>query len=173
MASYAMTGPGIFGGSGSNFLAQLGGIAAPWGDAMTSGMNMGTQLMDYKNRVDLNPSAVNAQLAGNINAKDVSEGDHYVNYMMNQVLSKLAGGKELDDYQKNLLQSGVVNLGSGVNTASLVSNVQGTPNVTQPNSAPATTVAQPVQQPTAQRPMPVGQPNQWSDTLNRLGGRFG
>lgn len=171
MASYAMTGPGIFGGS-NNFLSHLGGIAAPWGDAMTSGMNMGSQLIDYKNKVDLNPSRVNAEMARNINAKDVSEGDHYVNYMMNQVLSKLAGGKELDDYQKNLLQSGVVNLGSGVNTSSLVSNVQGTPNITQTNSTPATTVTQPVQQPMMQKPLPGGQYNQWSDVLNRLGGRF-
>lgn len=166
MASYSMVGSGNFGGT-SNFLGQLGSIARPWGDAMTAGMNMGSQFIDYQNKVNLNPSAVNAQIAQNVNAKDVAEGDHYANYMMNSVLSKLAGGKLLEDYQKQLLNSGVVNLGSGVNKANLVGSVQGTPTQTQPNATPATTQAQPVQQPVAGRQ--VGE----SDILSRLMGIFG
>lgn len=167
MPSYSMVGSGTFGGT-SNILGQLGSVAPHWGDAMTMGMNMGSQLIDYQNKVNLNPSAVNAQLAQNIAAKDAAEKAHYQDYMMNQVLSALAGGKGLENYQKNSLESGVVNLGGGVNMQNLYGATQGTPQQTQTQFTPATTPAQPVLQPAGN---PTGTESQglWS----RLMGLFG
>lgn len=169
MPSYSMLGNGNFGGS-SNFFSQLGGIAPAWGDGLTAGLNMGSQLIDYKNKVDINPSATNAKIAQNINAKDVAEGDHYANYMMNQVLSKLAGGKPLEDYQKNLLQTGVVNLGTGVNKANLIASTQGTPTQTQPNSTPATSQVSLVQQPVATQYTTNAKPSLLELLLGTFGG---
>ena len=142
MPSYAMTGNGIFGGS-SNFLSILGGIGNAWGDGMTSGMNMGKAIMDYQKSVYTNPSATRAAIAQNIANQGTAEGTHYRNSIMNPMLSQLAGGGQLMDWQKSLLNNGYVNVGQGVNSNTSVQNVEGTPVVTQPATTPATTPAQP------------------------------
>lgn len=147
MPSYAMTGNGIFGGS-NNFLSILGGIGNAWGDGMTSGMNMGKALMDYQKSVYTNPSATRAAIAQNIANQGTAEGTHYRNSIMNPMLSQLAGGGELADWQRGLLNQGYLNIGQGVNSNASVQNVQGTPVTTQTNTQPSTTVAQPTQ-PTA------------------------
>lgn len=59
------------------------------------------------------------------------------------MLSQLAGGGQLMDWQKSLLNNGYVNVGQGVNSNTSVQNVEGTPVVTQPATTPATTPAQP------------------------------
>ena len=142
MPSYAMTGNGLFGGS-NNFLGVLGGIGSAWGDGMISGMNMGKALMDYQKYVYTNPSATRAAIAQNIANQGTYEGTHYRNSIMNPMLSRLAGGEELSDWQKSLLNQGYVNVGQGVNSNTSVQNVQGTPAVTQTATLPATTPAKP------------------------------
>lgn len=142
MPSYAMTGNGIFGGS-NNFLSILGGIGNAWGDGMTSGMNMGKAIMDYQKSVYTNPSATRAAIAQNIANQGTAEGTHYRNSIMNPMLSQLAGGGQLTDWQKSLLNNGYVNVGQGVNSNTSVQNVEGTPVVTQPATTPTTTPAQP------------------------------
>nr|DAR25218.1 MAG TPA: hypothetical protein [Caudoviricetes sp.] len=144
MPSYAMTGNGNFGGS-NNFLSILGGIGNAWGDGIISGMNMGKAIMDYQKSVYTNPSATRAQIAQNIANQGTAEGTHYRNSIMNPMLSQLAGGGELADWQRQILNQGYVNSGQGVNSNASVQTVQGTPLVTQTATTPATTPAQPTQ----------------------------
>lgn len=147
MASYAMYGNGPFGGS-SNFLATLGGIGNAWGDGIASGIKMGTALMNYDNAVATNPSALRAEISKNIAAQGTNEGIHYRNYMMNEMLSQLASGKELTDQQKQLINAGYVQ-GVGNVAGGLTGQVQGTPTntnggtlATQPATMPVTAATQ-------------------------------
>ena len=132
-------------GGSNNFLNILGGIGSAWGDGIISGMNMGKALMDYQKSVYTNPSATRAQIAQNIANQGTAEGTHYRNSIMNPILSQLAGGGELMDWQKQILNQGYVNAAQGVNSNASVQNVQGTPVVTQTATTPATTPAQPTQ----------------------------
>lgn len=139
MAGYDMMGNGAFGGS-SNFLSMLGGIGNDWGYGMASGIKMGTAMMNYNNAIATNPSALRANIAKNIAAQGQYEGEHYRNSMMNPMLSRLASGQELLDWQKRLIDGGYVQgIGNG-QTGGMTGSVQGTPTNTN-GGTPATQVA--------------------------------
>lgn len=140
MSSYAMYGTGQFGGS-NNLLSMLGGIGTDWANGTNLGMQQGMALMQYNNALATNPSALRAQIAQNIANEGTSTGNHYRNYMDNQVLSYLAGGGNPADPNSPFNQWwGQQRIGALTGT----NMVQGTPVNTQPNSNPTTQVAQPV-----------------------------
>lgn len=127
MSSYAMEGTGTFGGS-NNFLALLGGVGDDWAHGMNQGMNMGLQMQNYNNAVNLNPSAMRAQISKNIAEQGYNEGSHYTNQMMNQPLSYLAGGG--DPTQPGSPYQGMIG-------RNLMGTVVGTPNATAQANQPA------------------------------------
>lgn len=118
MSSYSMYGGGTFGGS-NNFLSLLGGIGDDWAHGMNQGMNMGLQMLNYNNAINLSPSAMRAKIAKNISEQGYNEGSHYINHMMNQPLSYLAGGG--DPTQVNSPYQGMIG-------RNWLGNVLGTPN---------------------------------------------
>ncbi len=161
MGNYSMVGNGTFGGH-NNFLGHVAGVVNNAVDGLHAGMNFSTTLMNYQNMLATNPSAVQRQIAQNIQAQGTAEGEHYRNYMMNGMLSRLAGGQPLLEEQKRLLNSGFIQ-GFGPNNANsgMTGAVQGTPVATQTNAMPATQVAQPMQ-PSVQ-PLP---PTQYKPQFN-------
>lgn len=118
MSSYSMHGNGMFGGS-NNFLSLLGGIGDDWSYGMNQGMNMGLQMLNYNNAVNLSPSAMRAKISKNIAEQGYNEGSHYIDYMMNQPLSYLAGGGD-PTHQDSPYQ--------GMMGRNWLGNVLGTPN---------------------------------------------
>lgn len=177
MASYAMYGNGPFGGS-SNFLATLGGIGNAWGDGIASGIKMGTALMNYDNAVATNPSALRAEISKNIAAQGTNDGIHYRNYMMNEMLSQLASGKDLTDQQKQLINAGYVQ-GIGNAVGGLTGQVQGTPTntnggtlATQPATMPVTTAVK-TATPTVQLVAPQQQGVSWQSRLQMPATNYG
>lgn len=152
MSSYSMVGNGSFGGSG-NFLANLGGIGRAWGDGIASGMQMGTAMQTYNNFINTSPSSVRAQIAQNIASQGQHEGEHYRNYMMNDILSALAGGQNLSGRQQEMIDKGYVQGIGSPNVGGTTANVAGTP-AQQPT--PNTQSAKPAQVTTAPIPTTAG-----------------
>lgn len=139
MSSYAMTGNGIFGGSG-NFLSMLGGLGSDWYNGANLGLQQGMAMMQYNNALATNPSAVRGQIAQNVANQGTAEGNHYRNYLDNQILSYLAGGGNPNDANSpfnNFWGQNRVGAMTGTN------QMQGTPINTQPNQNPTTQVVQP------------------------------
>lgn len=142
MSNYSFTGNGHFGGT-NNFLGILGGIGQDWGDGMAAGMKMGTAMQNYSNFINTSPSQVRAQIAQNVAAEGQATGDHYRNYMMNGILSRLAGGLPFTEQQQKLIDGGYIQGINGQGNTGLSGSVSGTPVTTQVNTSPATQVATP------------------------------
>lgn len=163
MASYAMNGSGTFGGS-NNFLALMGGVGEDWLYGMNQGMAFGKALMDYQNQLYTSPSATRAAIAKNIEAQGTSEGNHYRNYMDNQILSYLAGGGNPSDprspFNPYWGQSRMPML-TGSQT------IPGTPVSTQTNSSPTTATVAPKQVNSAGSPVNIGSVPGFSIQINQ------
>lgn len=165
MSSYAMNGSGTFGGS-NNFLALMGGVGEDWLYGMNQGMAFGKALMDYQNQLYTSPSATRAAIAKNIEAQGTSEGNHYRNYMDNQILSYLAGGGNPSDprspFNPYWGQSRMPML-TGSQT------IPGTPVSTQTNSSPTTATVAPKQVNSAGSPVNIGSVPGFSIQINQAG----
>ena len=169
MSSYAMNGSGTFGGS-NNFLALMGGVGEDWLYGMNQGMAFGKALMDYQNQLYTRPSATRAAIAKNIEAQGTSEGNHYRNYMDNQILSYLAGGGNPSDprspFNPYWGQSRMPML-TGSQT------IPGTPVSTQTNSSPTTATVAPKQVNSAGSPVNIGSVPGFSIQINQAGQQKG
>lgn len=169
MSSYAMNGSGTFGGS-NNFLALMGGVGEDWLYGMNHGMAFGKALMDYQNQLYTSPSATRAAIAKNIEAQGTSEGNHYRNYMDNQILSYLAGGGNPSDprspFNPYWGQSRMPML-TGSQT------IPGTPVSTQTNSSPTTATVAPKQVNSAGSPVNIGSVPGFSIQINQAGQQKG
>ncbi len=169
MSSYAMNGSGTFGGS-NNFLALMGGVGEDWLYGMNQGMAFGKALMDYQNQLYTSPSATRAAIAKNIEAQGTSEGNHYRNYMDNQILSYLAGGGNPSDprspFNPYWGQSRMPML-TGSQT------IPGTPVSTQTNSSPTTATVAPKQVNSAGSPVNIGSVPGFSIQINQAGQQKG
>lgn len=169
MSSYAMNGSGTFGGS-NNFLALMGGVGEDWLYGMNQGMAFGKALMDYQNQLYTSPSATRAAIAKNIEAQGTSEGNHYRNYMDNQILSYLAGGGNPSDprspFNPYWGQSRMPML-TGSQT------IPGTPVSTQTNSSPTTAAVAPKQVNSAGSPVNIGTTPGFSIQINQAGQKKG
>ena len=169
MSSYAMNGSGTFGGS-NNFLALMGGVGEDWLYGMNQGMAFGKALMDYQNQLYTSPSATRAAIAKYIEAQGTSEGNHYRNYMDNQILSYLAGGGNPSDprspFNPYWGQSRMPML-TGSQT------IPGTPVSTQTNSSPTTATVAPKQVNSAGSPVNIGSVPGFSIQINQAGQQKG
>ena len=169
MSSYAMNGSGTFGGS-NNFLALMGGVGEDWLYGMNQGMAFGKALMDYQNQLYTSPSATRAAIAKNIEAQGTSEGNHYRNYMDNQILSYLAVGGNPSDprspFNPYWGQSRMPML-TGSQT------IPGTPVSTQTNSSPTTATVAPKQVNSAGSPVNIGSVPGFSIQINQAGQQKG
>lgn len=169
MSSYAMNGSGTFGGS-NNFLALMGGVGEDWLYGMNQGMAFSKALMDYQNQLYTSPSATRAAIAKNIEAQGTSEGNHYRNYMDNQILSYLAGGGNPSDprspFNPYWGQSRMPML-TGSQT------IPGTPVSTQTNSSPTTATVAPKQVNSAGSPVNIGSVPGFSIQINQAGQQKG
>ena len=165
MSNYAMNGNGGFGGS-NNFLALMGGVGNDWLYGMNQGMGFGKALTDYQNQIYTAPSATRAAIAKNTEAQGASEGNHYRNYMDNQILSYLAGGGNPSDprspFNPYWGQSRMPML-MGSQT------IPGTPVSTQTNSSPTTATVTTKQVNSAGSPVNVGSSPGFSIQINPTG----
>ena len=169
MSSYAMNGSGTFGGS-NNFLALMGGVGEDWLYGMNQGMAFGKALMDYQNQLYTSPSATRAAIAKNIEAQGTSEGNHYRNYMDNQILSYLAGGGNPSDPRSPF------NPYWGQSRMPMITGSQtipGTPVSTQTNSSPTTATVAPKQVNSAGSPVNIGSVPGFSIQINQAGQQKG
>lgn len=139
MSSYSMFGNGVFGGS-NNFLSLLGGLGQDWASGTNAGLQQSLALMQYDNALATNPSAQRATISQNVANQGTNEGNHYRNYLDNQILSYLAGGGNPAAASSPFNQWwGQQRLGALTGT----NQVQGTPINTQPNANPTTEVVMP------------------------------
>lgn len=152
MSSYSMYGTGTFGGS-NNFLSLLGGVGQDWANGTNLGLQQGMAMMQYNNALATNPSAVRAQIAQNVANEGTSTGNHYRNYLDNQILSYLAGGGN-PSAQNSPFNNWWGQQRAGALTGT--NQIQGTPTNTQTNTNPTTQVAQPVVFTSAGTPAPAG-----------------
>ena len=165
MSNYAMNGNGGFGGS-NNFLALMGGVGNDWLYGMNQGMGFGKALTDYQNQLYTAPSATRAAIAKNTEAQGTSEGNHYRNYMDNQILSYLAGGGNPSD------PSSPFNPYWGQSRMPMLTGSQtipGTPVSTQTNSSPTTATVTTKQVNSAGSPVNVGSSPGFSIQINPTG----